>query len=239
MKVTRAVGSYFVGRPLSLTLEWEVKNAIVVSPRTSICTSSRCLAKIWSRCSGEGRKIALNGNPAVDWFFLLLGDIDQWIMLAVPDGCELLWVEMEKSLAIAFNQNRDRALRFHFVGLCRHHFPFPCGHKCSHIHICFRDFSPRTSVIFDLSCFVIGWRVCFVIQGGHIRDLQLVIKRRVRYPRNRRKEVLEKRRIYGLGWSHLNLRKWILLSGDHSVNYRRGLGLDSCLRRNPDPWRML
>lgn len=156
MKVTRAVGSYFVER-----LELD---AGVGGKEGDRCVAEdvnlhilKMLGQDFVQMFGECREIALNGSPAVDWFFLLLGDIDQWIMLAVPDGCELLWVEMKKSLAIAFDQNRDRALRFYFVGLCRHHLTFPCGHKCSHNHICFRDFSPALlSSLICLASLLVG-----------------------------------------------------------------------------------
>src|SRR6185437_5057625 len=59
---------------------------------------------------GKGCHISLNGGPTVGWLFHLLCDIDQRLMLRVPDGCNLLWVQMEKALAIGLDQSGNRVL---------------------------------------------------------------------------------------------------------------------------------
>jgi len=46
---------------------------------------------------GKGREVALDGLPSVDGLFLLLCDVDQRFMPAVPDGRELRRVKTEKA----------------------------------------------------------------------------------------------------------------------------------------------
>src|SRR5205814_3966554 len=47
------------------------------------------------------RHVATYGRPAVGRFSHLLRHVHQWLMVGVPDGGDLIRIEMEKALAVA------------------------------------------------------------------------------------------------------------------------------------------
>src|SRR6185437_8743932 len=72
---------------------------------------------------GEGRHIALNGGPAVGWLLHFLRDVDQRLVLRIPDGRNLPWIQLEKALAVGLDQTGDCAPSLILVRLGPHHEP--------------------------------------------------------------------------------------------------------------------
>src|SRR5690242_13956295 len=58
----------------------------------------------------KGLHIALNGGPAVGGFLHFLRDVDQRLVLRIPDGRNLPWLQLEKALTVGLDQTGDRAL---------------------------------------------------------------------------------------------------------------------------------
>src|SRR6185437_12604352 len=72
---------------------------------------------------GEGRHIALNGGPAVGGLLHFLRDVDQRLVLRIPDGRNLPWIQLEKALAVRLDQTGDRAPSLILVRWGPHHEP--------------------------------------------------------------------------------------------------------------------
>ena len=69
------------------------------------------------------REIAADGVPAVGGFSHLLGHVDQWGVVGIPDGGYPFGAKMQKALAVGLDLNRDRALILDLVSL-GHVVPF-------------------------------------------------------------------------------------------------------------------